>query len=193
MRRSRSSEVGDIAVDGLVGRISAYSTVAEPPATAAAPAPPVAPASPETVTPVAAAEPAPVAAPEPVPPAAPVREYPHPFSDQVRVVPMLGSLDERTLALLQSVVDPGTDAPRRVVVLQLDAGATVTRAALRELADAHVRAAAAGNWIVLVCADDAVRAELERLDVPAGPRIGATNAEAMRLALDVVAASACAA
>lgn len=175
MRRSRSSEVVDIVVDGLVGRVAAYATVSDPPAAAGAPAPPAAPAAPAAETP------------------APVREYPHPFSDQVRVVPMLGSLDERTLALLQSIVDPGAGAPRRVVVLQLDAGAAVTRAALRELADAHVRAAAAGNWVVLVCTDDAVRVELERLDVPGGPRIGATNADAMRLALDVVAASACAA
>lgn len=162
--RSRSAEIDDIAVDGLVGRVAAYST--QPPAADGPPEPASAP---------------------------PVREYPHPASDRVRVVPMLGSLDERTLALLQSVVTPGADAPRRVVVLQLEAGTVATREALRELADAHARAAAAGNWIVLVCADDAVRAALERLAVPGGPRIGTTNADAMRLALDVVAAGVCAA
>jgi hypothetical protein len=115
------------------------------------------------------------------------REYQHPISAAARVVPLFGSLDDATLRLLEHVVARRDDEARRVAVLQIAPGAVATRPALLALRQAHQIAFDAGNWIVMVSPDPALREVISDLKVPEGrPVIADTNARAMEYALSVV-------
>jgi len=107
------------------------------------------------------------------------RQVTQPSSPATRVVLLSGGLDQRSLGRLEMAVTRRAEEPRRIVVLQIATGETVTANALRTITRASASAHGAGGHIVLASPDASVRDALREV---AGVSIAESTSQAMELA-----------